>query len=173
LCFKGFKQYWQELFLLFFLGAPELVLSPLIDVSGFTAQFSAFILWYLGFDVSRQGVYITLPQGGVEVFAGCSGLESMTHLLSLAVVYLLMFPTSWIKKVLVPVVAVSLAFVVNGLRVALMAVLAVSSNSEAFEYWHTGSGSAIFSMIAVLIFGLFCLFLMRQEEPANRDTGAF
>jgi len=97
----------------------------------------------------------------------------MTHLLGLAVLYLVMFPTDWTRKVLVPVVAVSLAFVVNGFRVALMAVLAASSNLEAFEYWHTGSGSAIFSMISVFLFGLFCLFLLRQEEPANRDNGTF
>jgi cyanoexosortase A len=168
---KGFKQYWQELLVLFFLGVPNILLSSLIDISVFTAQFAAFILWYLGFDVSRQGVYVTLPRGGVEVFAGCSGLESMTHLLGLAVIYLVMFPTDWGKKVLMPLVAISLAFIVNGVRVALMAVLAESSNLEAFEYWHTGNGSAIFSMISVLLFGLFCLFLMRQEEQADRDTG--
>ncbi|MCU0537216.1 MAG: cyanoexosortase A [Hydrococcus sp. Prado102] len=170
---KGFKQYWQELLVLFFLGVPYVLLSSLIDISAFTAQFAAFILWYLGFDVSRQGVEVTFPKGGVEVYAGCSGLEGMTHLLGLAVLYLVMFPTDWTKKVLVPIVAVSVAFIVNGVRVALMAVLAASSNLEAFEYWHTGNGSAIFSMISVLIFGLFCLFLMRQEGTVNRDTGTF
>lgn len=168
---KGFKQYWQELLVLFFLGIPNIVLSSLIDLSKFTAQFAAFILWYLGFEVSRQGVHVTLPRGGIEVYAGCSGLESMTHLLSLAVVYLIMFPTDWTKKVLVPVLAISLAFAVNGFRVALMAVLAASSNLEAFEYWHTGDGSVIFSMISVFIFGLFCLWLLRQEKPGERDTG--
>jgi cyanoexosortase A len=170
---KGFKQYWQELLVLFFLGVPNILLSSLIDISAFTAQFTAFILWYLGFEVSRQGVDVILPKGGIEVYAGCSGLESMTHLLSLAVLYLIMFPTDWTKKVLVPIVAVSLAFVINGVRVALMAVLTASSNLEAFEYWHTGNGSVIFSMISVLLFGLFCLFLIRQEEPAKEDSGTF
>lgn len=170
---KGLKHYWQELLVLFFLGIPNILLSSLIDISELTAQFASFILWYLGFEVSRQGVDVTLLKGGIEVYAGCSGLEGMTHLLGLAVLYLVMFPTDWTRKVLVPVVAVSLAFVVNGFRVALMAVLAASSNLEAFEYWHTGSGSAIFSMISVFLFGLFCLFLLRQEEPANRDNGTF
>jgi cyanoexosortase A len=170
---KGFKQYRQELLIFLVLGVPELVLSSLINLSALTAQFAAFILWYLGFEVSRQGVHVILPRGGIEVYAGCSGIESMTHLSLLAVLYLLMFPTDWIKKVLVPVVAVCLAFVVNGFRVALMAVLAASSKLESFEYWHTGNGSVLFSMISVLFFGLFCLFLIRQEEPANRNNGTF
>lgn len=168
--FKGFKQYWQELFVLFFLGVPNVILSSLIDISTFTAQFAAFILWYLGFEVSRHEVEVTLPTGGIEVFSGCSGLEGMLHLLGLAILYLVMFPTRWTKKVLVLVVAVSLAFIINGFRVALMAVLSVSSDLEAFEYWHTGNGSALFSMISVLLFGLFCLFLMRQDESGDRDT---
>jgi cyanoexosortase A len=169
--FKGFKQYWQELLILFFLGMPQVLLSSLlIDISTFTAQFAAFILWYLGFEVSRQGVYINLPTGGVEVYPGCSGLESIAHLLGLAVLFLVMFPMDWGQKILVPVLAIFLAFVVNGVRVALMAALAASSKPEAFEYWHKGNGSLMFSLIAVLLFGLFCLFLIRQQEPVERDT---
>jgi cyanoexosortase A len=81
-----------------------------------------------------------------------------------------MFPMDWGQKILVPVLAIFLAFVVNGVRVALMAALAASSKPEAFEYWHKGNGSLMFSLIAVLLFGLFCLFLIRQQEPVERDT---
>jgi exosortase/archaeosortase family protein len=74
-------------------------------------------------------------------------------------------------KILVPIVAVSLAFIVNGIRVAVMAVLSASSNEKAFDYWHLGEGSLIFSLLSVLSFGLFCLFLLRQqEEPDSQDT---
>jgi len=45
---------------------------------------------------------------------------------------------------LFPIVAVLVAFVVNGVRVALMAILVAYSSQEAFEYWHTGTGSEIF-----------------------------
>ncbi|AFY76746.1 MAG: cyanoexosortase A [Hydrococcus sp. C42_A2020_068] len=169
--FKGLKQYWQELTVLFFLGVPQVILSSLsIDTSLITAQFAAFILWYLGFEVSRQGVYINLPGGGVEVYPGCSGLENMAHLLGLAILFLAMFPMNWGQKILAPIVAVTLAFLVNGFRVAFMTVLAASSQLETFEYWHKGGGSLVFSLIAVLLFGLFCLFSIRQQEPVERDT---
>lgn len=39
--FKGLKQYWQELVILFFLGVPSVIASFLFDISPLTAQFSA------------------------------------------------------------------------------------------------------------------------------------
>lgn len=168
--FKGLKQYWRELLILCFLAPSPGTLSLLIDTSTFTAQFATAILWYLGFEVSRQGVYVTLPTGSIEVYPGCSGIESMLHLLGLAVLFLVMFPTNWLEKILVPIVAILVAFVVNGVRVALMAVLAASSNPQALEYWHKGDGSLLFSMISVVILGLFCLFLLRQGNPENHGS---
>jgi len=168
---KGLKQYWQELLSLSFLIVSPGILSSLIEPSIFTAKFAAFILWYSGFKVSVQGVYISLPTGGVEVYSGCSGIENMTHLLGLAMLFLVMFPpTNWLLKILVALVAISLAFVVNGIRVAVMTVLAASSNQQAFEYWHFGEGSLIFSLVSVLIFGLFCLFLLKQEKTDNLNS---
>ena len=168
--FKGLKQYWQELLILFFLGVPQVTLLSLIDISALTAKFAAFVLWYLGFKVSLQGVNINLPGGGVEVFSGCSGMESILHLWGLAVLFLVMFPTKGSKRILVPIVAVLLAFLINGVRVVLMALLAVSSNQQAFKYWHKGDGSLIFSMISVLLFGLFCLFMLRVDTGENEDS---
>jgi len=168
--FKGLRQYWQELLLLFFLGVPHVILLSLIDISIFTAQFSTAVLWYLGFEVSRQGVFIILPTGSVEVYSGCSGMIAILYLWGLATLFLVMFPTDWSKKILVPVVATLLAFVVNGGRVALMAILVASSNQKGFEYWHTGAGSQIFAMTSVLIFGLFCFFIVQPHKAENEDS---
>ena len=168
--FKGLKQYWQELLILFFLGVPQLILLGVIDISAFTAKFAAFALWYLGFEVSRQGVNVTLATVGVAVYPGCSGLENILYLLRLAVLFLVMLPTDSSQKIIVPLVAIFLGFVVNGFRVALMAVMVESSNHQAFEYWHKGDGSLIFSLISVLFFGLFCLLMLRGYSSENDDS---
>ena len=168
--FKGLKQYWQELLLLFFPGAAYVTLLFLMDLPALTAKFATFVLWYLGFKVYRQGVNINLPTGWVEVNQACSGLETILQLWVLAVLFLVMFPITGHKKILVPVVATFLGFVINAARVALMAILVASSNLKTFEYWHNGNGSLIFSMISVLIFGLFCLVLLRLDEPQKQDS---
>ena len=168
--FRGLKQYWQQLLVLSFLGVPQVTLLWMVDISAFTARFAAFVLWYLGLKVSFQGVHVTLPTGGVEVYPGCSGIENITYMSGLAVLFLVMFPTHWSQKILVPVVAIVIGFVVNGVRIALMTYLIASDNLKAFAYWHTGDGSLIFSMVAVLIFGLFCLLLLQLDAPGNEDS---
>lgn len=168
--FKGLKQYGQELIVLFFIGVPHAIIPSLIDISIFTAQFATAVLWYSGFEVARQGVNVILPTGSVEVYSGCSGMVAILYLWGLAALFLVMFPTDWSKKILIPVVATLLAFVVNGGRVALMAVLAASSNMQAFDYWHTGAGSQLFAMTSVLFFGLFCFFIVRLNEAKNEDS---
>lgn len=170
--FKGLKQYRSELIVLFFLGVPYVTIYWLIDLSEITAKIAAFVLWYLGFEVSRQGVNIILPTGGLEVYQGCSGMKNILELLGLAVLLLVMLPTDWRKKFIVPVVAIFIGFVVNAVRVVLMAVLVAYSNDAEFEYWHLGDGSLIFSTISVLIFGLFCFFVLRidEEKPKKQES---
>ena len=167
---KGLHQYWQELIIILVLNAPIQLILERFDISLITAKFANFVLFYLGFDVSRQGVNLILPKGIVEVYPGCSGMEGIVRLLRLAVLFLVMFPTGLAKKILVPIIAVLVAFVVNGIRVALMAILVAYSNPEAFVYWHKGTGSQIFLLISMLVFGFFCYCVTKKEDLDNQDS---
>ncbi len=167
--FKGLKQFWQELTIMFFLGIPKLLLSYPIDISPLTAKFSAFLLWYSGFEVSLRGIYINLPTGSVKVYSGCSGAELISHLLGIAVICLLMFPLERKKVIFIPIVAIISAFIINGVRVALLAIVIAKQNMQAFDYWHEGDGSRLFGIFGVLMFGLFYLFMLRQQEAKNQD----
>ncbi|MEG4212303.1 cyanoexosortase A [Microcoleus sp. S13_B4] len=166
---KGLKQYWQELLILAYIVIPPGFIGVFVDVALLTAKFSAFLLHYLGFEVVRKGVLLILEKGSVEVYHGCSGVNGMLQLLGLALVFLLMFPTTVGQKIILPLVAIITAFVVNAARVGLMAVLVSLSQPEAFKYWHQGNGSVIFSMIAVFIFGLFCWFAILKDQPPNKE----
>lgn len=168
--FKGLGQYWKELAILAFLAPPPSALSEIFDTSPITARFSTLLLWYSGWDVVRQGVYIILPFGAVEVYSGCSGIDTMLHLLGLAMLFMVMFPTDRIQKVLLPIVAILIAFVVNGIRVAIMALLSAPASKSAFEYWHKGNGSLLFSMVAVLLLGIYCFFILGQQDSEFEDS---
>jgi cyanoexosortase A len=168
--FRGLKQYKGELLVLFLIYAPKLLPSFLINhITLLTAKFATFILWYTGFEVTRSGVYVYLPTGSIEVALGCSGIQIVFQQLGLAIIFLLMFPLNRQQKILAPIVAATLGFVVNGIRVALMGVIVAKGSQEAFEYWHDGDGSLIFSMIAVILFGLFCWFLLNINETKNKQ----
>ncbi|MEM9162827.1 MAG: cyanoexosortase A, partial [Cyanobacteria bacterium P01_F01_bin.4] len=165
--FGGLRQYWQMLLALCFLAPPPTALTQIFNLSPVTAKFSAALLWYSGFDVLRQGTFILLPKGGIEVIAGCSGVENMAHLLGLSVLFLLLFEIRRTDRFWVPTVAVILAFVVNGVRIALMAYLVASYGEDVFEYWHKGEGSLLFSMATVALFGVFCWFLIRRTNEED------
>jgi cyanoexosortase A len=168
---SGFKlkQYRQELTILFFLGVPSAIAYFLPDISPITAKFSALLLWYSGFDVTISGVYVSLPTGGVEVYSGCSGIESVTYLLGISIVCLFSLPVKGKKRYFIPVIAVFIGYFVNLIRVALMVILAAAQNKAAFTFWHTGEGSLVFGMTSIFLFGLFYFFVMRQEA-ANRQS---
>jgi len=164
--FKGLKQYWQELIILFFLGVPSIIASFLFDLAPITAKFSAFLLHYFVFDVVSQGIFINLPNGGVEVTDACSGLDTIIYTLSISVLALVMFPVNRAKRFFVPIVAIIIGFLVNAIRVVMLAIFA-ASDKAAFENWHGGQASYLFGMIGILVFGCFYWLLLQQEEKAS------
>jgi cyanoexosortase A len=162
---KGIRLYWRELAILFFLGMPAVIALWLkFNPSSITAQFAAFILWCINLNPVREGVYIYLPTGAVEVNKGCSGLEAMNYLLGISVIMLIMFPLKQIYNVIVPIVAISLGFIVNGFRVALLALFVASNKMEAFKYWHEGEGSLMVGMVAIGLFIIFYFLLIKFSD---------
>lgn len=171
--FSGLKQYFIELLTILFFSLRTWIPSiNSIDISIMTAKFSAFLLWYTGFDVNRSGLTISLPTGTVEVYHGCSGIVLILDSLSLAILFLFMFELHLKQKIIVPLVAAILAFIINGIRVCLMALLVAQGDKQAFNYWHDGDGSLLFSMITAFLFCCFCWVLLsnnqRKEQKLNR-----
>lgn len=168
--FQDLKLYWRELVILFFHGIPSVITSPLGGIiTSFTAKTAYYFLWYVGFNVTRDGNYVALPTGRVLVNEGCSGIEAMNYLLGLSVVCLLMFPTKQ-NKALVVGVAVACGFIINVFRVAGMALLVASHRLDLFKYWHEGEGSLVVGMIAVILFGIFYQFILKRDSKISQTS---
>lgn len=150
----GLRQFWRELLILSCLALPNLLFLVMsFDISVTTARFTAYLLWYSGWPVMLEGALLYLGEGAVNVAGGCSGQEQMFHLMGIGVMAVLIFPfrSRW-RWGMVPG-AIAIAFVINAVRVYLMTLLVAAGNQAGFEYWHDGSGSLIFSMISVGLFG--------------------
>ncbi len=168
--FQDLKQYWRELVILFFHGIPSVITSPLGGIiTSLTAKTAYYFLWYVGFNVTRDGNYVALPTGRVLVNEGCSGIEAMNYLLGLSVVCLLMFPTKQ-NKALIVGVAVACGFIINVFRVAGMALLVASHRLDLFKYWHEGEGSLVVGMIAVILFGIFYQFILKRDSKISQTS---
>lgn len=123
-----------------------------------TAAFSSFLLWLGGVTVVNQGVDLQLPQRTVIVGPGCTGLNVISlSLASVLALLLLNGVLPWKRALLLVLAAPTIAFLVNGVRVALLCLtppdpapgpLAAWIN---FEFWHRGGGSTLFSLVVVLL----------------------
>jgi cyanoexosortase A len=165
---KHLRDYWRELLILTLPIISQVFefLLELIDLPTLTAKLATYLLWLAGFQVERQGVFIMQPTGTVEVYAACSGISSVIQMLNLAVVFFLLFRTTSFQKILCLILAILIGFFTNSIRVAIMALLVVFSNTQSFDYWHGGQGSLIFSVISTLLFVAFCWFAILRQ-PAQ------
>lgn len=166
---RGFNQYRQELLLILVLNIPDSLVGKVFNPSNLTAGFATYLLSNFGFKAVFQGTNIVTNAGTVEVLLGCSGLVNMLFLWQLAILFIVTFPTNLAKKIYLHIVAVSVGFISNAVRVAILTFLIANSQEKAFRYWHDGDGSQMFVIMSVLVFGAFCYFLIEKDEPTNHE----
>ncbi|MFW6316668.1 MAG: archaeosortase/exosortase family protein [Cyanobacteriota bacterium] len=166
---KGLSQYFRPFLALFIFSLAGVLIELFFKANpaGFsfsrlTAQVSAFLLHYVGFDVTQEGVYIYLTQGSVEVLYFCTGGPLIALLFQLTLVLMLITPISWnlLWKLLSGIVGVG--FFLGTVRVAILAV--VVSDKEAFDYWHGSEGNQIFSLIAFSLWIIAAHFIYEHYE---------
>lgn len=166
--FWGLKQYWRELTILFGLGVPSIFLTPW-NLSPITAKFASVLLWAMGFNLGVDGIRLYLPNSVVIVARNCSGIESITYVLGISILFLIMFPLKRIHNFIVPIIAMAIGFVVNLIRVLAMAILINAGEMEAFDFWHEGEGSLLVGVVAVLVFSIFYFTLVKYVASEDEE----
>ena len=166
LCY-GWQSFQKlaEGFLLFgFLAFPWEIVYVLVDLSLLTTKLAHLLLHIFGFQSERIGTLLRLGAGSIEVYHGCSGLKMMLQLLGFALIYMVLNPSSLQRNVALILEAITIGFLLNGLRVAMMAILVSLGDEAAFDYWHLGTGSLIFSVIGLGILGLLGWQIQRWQN---------
>jgi len=166
--FGGIQRYKQELTLTLLTALPPGLVHRLADWETITANLSHFLLQSLGFDahlgyiqkeiVLTIGAALPTANNSVIVARGCAGVDMMLQLWVLSIAGIFLLPTSRRQKLIIPMVAVVIAYTINAIRVAVLA--AIVPYPLAFNYWHTGQGGQLFPVFAVLIWGVLCKFLL-------------
>ena len=142
---------------------PERALSLL------TAEGSAFWLSILGLEVAVDGRRVMLTTGGVSVAGACNGIEIISMLICISIIFLLAFRIRSIVSRLVLILAAPLiAWLSNTIRIAFLAILTTMGEGQArtlFDFFHEDAGSLVFSGLAVYAYGLLYLRLLERELP--------
>ena len=89
-------------------------------------------------------------------------------MLCIAILFFFLIAINHWQKAICIAIAVVIGFMVNAMRVALLAFFVDVQQPKAFEYWHSSDGSLLFAIISVFIFGLYCWIVhVRNLAPSS------
>lgn len=111
----------------------------------------------------REGFFIHLAHSTFVVGTPCNGMRSFISFTALGLLMLYLFRTSWWNRILFLVVVPPLALLLNGVRIALLLLIAHTYGGKAASpesYLHDGSGVLVF----IIGFGLLMLFSHKLYE---------
>lgn len=172
-CYYGFRQlvrWWLPFTLLLLsIPLPELVLSALALPLQFRAsQMGAKLLAMRHIPVLLQGNVIRLPTQTLFVAEACSGLRSLTALLSLSVLLGATTLRHSLSRVLLVLIAIPVAIVVNGVRVFLTGFLVYFVSRDLGQgFMHVTEGWLLF-IVAFGILGVTAWLMTRVERLVAR-----
>jgi EpsI family protein len=137
-----------------------------------SAAIGAQLLALFGVPVHREGIYLTLPNIIIEVARSCSGVNYLVAVLALGLpLAYLSLPGTW-RRVTLITAAMIVAALSNGLRVALISLLAhLEVGSPLHGPMHVLHGLFVAFVGYVAIFGGVRLLSPRHQAPA-RTGGA-
>jgi cyanoexosortase A len=146
---------------------------PEVPMSLLTAKVAAFWLSILGLDPIVNGRDIFLKGGGVTVLGSCNGLDMISQVVCISIIFLLAFRLrSAISRTLILALAPVIGLLSNTIRIALLTILSANGSGHGYGFWfdffHKDTGSLIFSGLAVFVFGsIYMRFLEHELGPES------
>lgn len=160
------------LFLFFMVPVPdsvEMLVSFPLQV--FATKVSAAIIGFLSIPVHREGNMLYFAQTQLEVAEACSGINSITSLTMLSVIFVHLMPRGWKPKAVILLSAIPIAVAANIVRVSGTGVLAhFFGGGVAGGFLHTFSGLVVFAFgFAVLLLEYAMLSRIDQRRRSRSD----
>lgn len=154
-------------FLLFMVPLPEAFMDSAVFFlqSGSTAV-SDLLFRAVGAPVVRDGFFFNFPGLRVEVASECSGIRSSIALLITGAIASHMFlKTAWRQLFLIAWI-IPLAIIKNGLRITTLTLAGFYIDESALTGPLHNRGGFIFFLMALGVFGLIMLSLIKSEKKA-------
>lgn len=158
--FKGLKQFKKELIFLSIASVLLPFINIIISIAGnsikdnfltvISAKFATFFLWYLGFNPVNQASIIDVNGGAINVIWGCTGWHLFMILLQLSCCVLFLFRSSFENPIFPFIISFLISFFLSIIRLIIMAL--VVKDKVAFDYWHHGQGSSLFTTASMILF---------------------
>jgi cyanoexosortase A len=170
----GVRAWPRKAYLL--LGLPLLnplpkFLQHLLDPTRSTATCAMLIRRLMGSPTTLDGDTLVMADGTLHVLPACSGLLGMSRLWVLATLIGALFSTSAQKNVWLFLSSALIGFLLNAIRIAILAGAVARGDDDAFQYWHVGPGASWFSLGSVMAAGLAWWWIVRSDGVRARAAG--
>jgi exosortase len=159
------------LFLLLMVPLPPKVLERIIHALQQGSTEIAYLLFKaLGVPVLRQGFILAVPGVTIEVAQECSGIHSSVALFITCLLAAHLFLETKRKMLLFVLLALPLAIIKNGIRIATLTLLSVYVDPSFLTGRLHRQGGFVFFLLALAILAPVLMFLQRSEKKtAGRD----
>jgi exosortase len=141
------------LFLFLMVPLPRTVVNMVaFPLQLYATDFAVNVLYLLKIPALREGNIIHLANTQLFVAEACSGLRSLTALITLGVIFAYFFRKSMAERAIIVLSAIPIAILVNAFRVALTGGLTHYLGKEAATGWiHQTEGLFTFGIAFVLL----------------------
>jgi EpsI family protein len=136
-----------------------------------SARIALSMLHPIGVPAFREGTRLVLPSVTLEVLRECSGVNQLVAIVAMTLPAAFLWLESYGRRAALLVIAIATAYFSNGVRIALIGVLAYNNVKGAHSQGalHILQGLAVSSLGYFLIGG--CLSILAKTEKARISSG--
>ncbi|MBE9061247.1 cyanoexosortase C [cf. Phormidesmis sp. LEGE 11477] len=124
----------------------------------------------VGFPAVNQDIYITFPEGAVEVGWGCNGLDMAITLAAAGLFMGILYKQPRNQMIALISMAVAIAFLANIPRLMLVTIAEIYWGPEWFKFWHGFWGGQIFSGVLFTIYYYVVEGLAKSKSTKVNDN---
>ena len=160
-----------------FLTIPKVFEVTFIEpiLNNTTASISALILSvFFAKETRTENFLLFIDTYIIEVGGGCSSTpQIMISLFASVALYICCKIKSKKSLIFYVIIVITIAFLLNSLRISILGYLISIENTKAFDFWHDGVGSLIFSFLIMLLSCSIYYYLWTRENPIEikKDEG--
>ncbi|HXC24820.1 MAG TPA: exosortase/archaeosortase family protein [Gemmatimonadaceae bacterium] len=173
--YAGWRQvtaWWLPFILLALtIPLPESIIAAItLPLQGIAARLGASLIAWRHVPVVVSGNIITLPGHTLFVSEACSGLRSLTALVSMAILIGALFLHKPLTRLLMVATAVGVAIFINGVRVFLTGFLVFFVDPKLGEgFMHLTQGYLLFLVSLMILAGVTWLFMVGERRFAGES----
>ena len=171
--YQAVRLMWFPLFfMVFMIPLPGVFVDALTQPMKMAVSYVAeFVLYHVGYPISRSGVILQIGQYQLLVADACAGLNTLFTLEALGLLYLnLVRHQSAIRNIALAILIIPISFIANVIRVMVLTLITYHFGDEAGQgFLHGFAGMVLFMAALMLIIACDGFLRMVFPQRANQD----